>query len=49
MSGYRIFITGGGGARIYELEKDRLRSHHAIRLDLENDDAVIFEVMPIIL
>lgn len=49
LDGYRIFITGGGGAKIYELEKDTLRSHHAIKLNLNNKEAVIFEVMPIIL
>lgn len=49
LDGYRIFITGGGGAKLYDLEKDMLKSHHAIKLNLKNEDAVIFEVMPIIL
>ncbi len=32
LDGYRIFITGGGGAPLYDLEDDPLKSHHAIKV-----------------
>jgi 3',5'-cyclic AMP phosphodiesterase CpdA len=36
LDGYRIFISGGGGAALYDLEKDALKSHHAIKVVLES-------------
>jgi len=36
LDGYRIFISGGGGAALYDLEKDTLKSHHAIKIVLED-------------
>lgn len=32
LDGYRIIITGGGGARLANLKQDRLKEHHAIKL-----------------
>ncbi len=32
LDGYRIIITGGGGARLANLKQDRLKAHHAIKL-----------------
>lgn len=33
LDGYHIFITGGGGAKICDLEKDTIKKHHAIKID----------------
>lgn len=47
LDGYHIFITGGGGAQIYKLEKDILKLHHAIRINLKNVKTSTFEIIPI--
>lgn len=46
---YHIFITGGGGARLCNSEKDNLKSHHAIRINLKNENSnlVDFDIIPI--
>lgn len=45
--GYRIFITGGGGAKLEDLEKDTVRSHHAINIKTDLSGLVGFEVIGI--
>ncbi|UCB57028.1 MAG: metallophosphoesterase [Candidatus Omnitrophota bacterium] len=47
LDGYHIIITGGGGAKMYDLEKDTLKKHHAIKIGLENKNAVSYRVLPI--
>ena len=32
LDGYRVIITGGGGARLSDLKQNRLRAYHAIKL-----------------
>jgi hypothetical protein len=32
IDGYRVIITGGGGARLFDFKQDRLKAYHAIRL-----------------
>jgi len=32
LDGYRIIITGGGGAKLFNLKEDRLKAHHAVKL-----------------
>lgn len=47
LDGYHIFITGGAGARYYKLEKDPLKQHHAIRLNLEGALRLKLEIIKI--
>lgn len=47
LDGYRIFITGGGGAILKDLEKSQLKAHHAIKLSLKNDNSFVFETITI--
>ena len=47
VDGYRIFITGGGGAKLQNLEKDNVRTHHAIRLSFGGDAAVKFSIFTV--
>lgn len=47
--GYHIFITGGGGAKLSHLEKDNLKSHHAIKVELKDEQPAGFEIIPIII
>lgn len=34
--GYHIFITGGGGAKLHNLEKDPIKKHHALKLKIND-------------
>ena len=47
LDGYRIFISGGGGAALYNLDKDPLKLYHAIEAAFSNDARVDFNVIPI--
>ena len=47
LDGYRIFISGGGGAALYDLEKDTLKSHHAIRATFKDDASVEMNVISV--
>ncbi len=47
LDGYRIFISGGGGAALYNLEKDTLKSHHAIKVTFKEDGSLDINVIPI--
>lgn len=40
LNGYHVFITGGGGAKMQNLEKDKLKKHHALNLNLDKDAEV---------
>ena len=48
LDGYRIFISGGGGAALYDLEKDTLKSHHAIKATFIDDAKVELNVIPVL-
>lgn len=45
IDGYRVFITGGGGAKLQELEKDVIKAHHAIRLSFGKGPTVSFSTI----
>lgn len=47
LDGYRIFVSGGGGAMLYDLEKDTLKSHHAIKATFKDDATVEMNVIPV--
>lgn len=47
IGGYRVFITGGGGARLHDLEKDTIKAHHAIKIKIDQSGSVGFEVIRI--
>jgi len=47
LDSYRIFISGGGGAALYNLEKDTLKSYHAIKVSLKNNASLNINVIPI--
>ena len=47
LDGYRIFISGGGGAMLYDLEKDTLKSHHAIKATFKDDATVEMNVISV--
>ena len=47
VDGYRVFITGGGGAKLKNLEKDTIKAHHAVRLSFSKNTAVKFSVFTV--
>jgi DNA repair exonuclease SbcCD nuclease subunit len=47
LDGYRIFITGGGGAPLYDLEDDPLKSHHAIKVSSFKAAVLNYDVIPV--
>jgi predicted phosphodiesterase len=47
LDGYRIFITGGGGAPLYDLAEDPLKSHHAIKISCFENGPLNFDVLPV--
>ena len=47
IDGYRVFITGGGGAKLQDLEKDTIKSHHAIRLSFGKGSTVRFSTFTV--
>jgi len=47
LDGYRIFITGGGGARLFDLKQDRLKAHHALRLSSLDNGKIRLDLIPV--
>jgi len=47
LDGYRIFISGGGGAALYDLENDSLKSYHAMEVTFGNNASFDIKVIPI--
>ena len=47
LDGYRIFISGGGGATLFNLGNDYLEVYHAIRLNFTNAGQVNFNLIPV--
>ena len=47
IDGYRVFITGGGGAKLQNLENDTIRAHHAMRLSFGEGSTVIFSTFTV--
>jgi hypothetical protein len=47
VDGYRVFITGGGGAKLDDLERDTVRAHHAIKIKINQSGPIDFEIMRI--
>ena len=47
IDGYRIFITGGGGAALYSFKKDTLNSHHAIKVSFKENEELSIDVIPV--
>jgi 3',5'-cyclic AMP phosphodiesterase CpdA len=40
LDGYRIIVTGGGGAHLYGWEGDPVKAHHAVRVDFNEDGSL---------
>lgn len=47
LDGYRIFITGGGGAKLFGLKQDRLKAHHALRLSSLDKGKMRLDIIPV--
>jgi len=47
LDGYRIFITGGGGAELFGLKHDRLMAHHALRLSSLDKGKMSLDIIPV--
>jgi len=45
LDGYHIIITGGGGARLFDLKQDRLKAHHAIKLSALDESQIKSQVI----
>ncbi len=45
--GYHIFITGGGGAKLHDLEKDQVKKHHALKLKINDKGISGIEVVSV--
>jgi len=46
LDGYRIFITGGGGAYLFNMKEDRLKARHALKFDFQDKDFPSFQIIP---
>ncbi len=47
LDGYRIIITGGGGARLLNLKEDQLKAHHAVKLSALDEGQMKFHVIAV--
>jgi Icc-related predicted phosphoesterase len=47
LDGYRIIITGGGGARLFDLRQDKLKAHHAIKLSALDEGQIKYQVIAV--
>lgn len=47
LDGYRIIITGGGGARLFDLKQDKLKAHHAIKISGLDDGRIRSRVVAV--
>jgi len=47
LDGYRIFISGGGGATLFNLKEDHLKAHHALRLSSLDEGKVKLNIIPV--
>jgi hypothetical protein len=47
IDGYRVIITGGGGARMFDLKQDRLKEHHAIKLSALDEGKIKSQVIAV--
>jgi Icc-related predicted phosphoesterase len=47
LDGYRIIITGGGGARLFDIKQDRLGAHHAIKLSALDEGKIKSQVIAV--
>jgi 3',5'-cyclic AMP phosphodiesterase CpdA len=47
LAGYRVFLTGGGGAQLFNLKKGDLEIYHAVKLNFIDKDRVEFNLIPI--
>jgi len=47
LDGYRIFISGGGGATLFNLGNGCLNLYHAIRLNFINEGRINFNLIPV--
>ena len=45
IDGYRVFITGGGGAKLHTLDKDIIKSHHAVKIKIDRSGSINYEVI----
>jgi 3',5'-cyclic AMP phosphodiesterase CpdA len=45
IDGFRVIITGGGGANLAHLGADQMKKHHAVRLQVGQE--LVFEVIPV--
>lgn len=45
--GYRVIVTGGGGARLFDLKQDRLKAHHAIKLSALDEGQIKSQVIAV--
>lgn len=45
LNGYHVIISGGGGAKLFYSKNDKLHSHHALRLTLNNKGAFGIKVI----
>jgi Icc-related predicted phosphoesterase len=45
--GYRIIITGGGGAKLFNLKQDKLKAHHAIKLSAMDEGQIKSQVIAV--
>ena len=47
LDGYRIIITGGGGARLSDLRQNRLKAHHAIKLSALDEGKIKSQIIAV--
>jgi predicted MPP superfamily phosphohydrolase len=47
LDGYRIIVTGGGGARLYDWEGDPVKTHHAVRVNFNEDGSISTNIIKV--
>lgn len=47
LDGYRVIVTGGGGAKLFNLKQDKLKAHHAIKISNLDKGRIKSEVIAV--
>ncbi|MDD4203423.1 MAG: metallophosphoesterase, partial [Candidatus Omnitrophica bacterium] len=47
LDGFHVIISGGGGAKLANIESVTLKKHHAIRFNVDEKEKIDFKIIPI--
>ncbi len=47
LDGYKIIVSGGGGAKLYDWPQDPVKAHHALRLNFNEDGSISQDIIKV--